>query len=88
MQRSADCRVLMFTNIFKEKAIVGERAMQGAQSECQPEMGRIEPVEEYTRVAEPKLFIFVSGSGSTFVHNFGSGSSSSYCRILSLKTVI
>ena len=40
--------------------------------------------------AEPKLSIF--GSGSTFVHNFGSGadpgSSSSSCHILTLKTVL
>ena len=33
-------------------------------------------------VAEPKLFIF--GSGSDFDHNFGSGSSSSYSHILAL----
>ena len=37
-------------------------------------------------VAEPKLFIF--GSGSDFDHNFGSGSSSSYSQILALKTVL
>ena len=36
----------------------------------------------YCSVAEPKLFIFGSGFGSTFVHNFGSGSSSSYSHIL------
>ena len=36
-------------------------------------------------VAEPILFIFGSDSGSTFVHNFGSGSSSRH--ILPLKTV-
>ena len=35
-------------------------------------------------VAELKLFIF--GSGSDFVHNFGSGSSSSH--VLPLKTVL
>ena len=35
-------------------------------------------------VAEPKLFIF--GSGSIFVHNFGS--SSSYSHILLLRTVL
>ena len=33
-------------------------------------------------VAEPKLFIFCSGSD--FGHNFGSGSSSSYSHILAL----
>ena len=37
-------------------------------------------------VAEPKLFIF--GSGSDFGYNFGSGSSSSYSHILALKTVL
>ena len=36
-------------------------------------------------VAEPKLFIF--GSDSTFDHNFGSGSSSSYSHILPRKSV-
>ena len=39
-----------------------------------------------TSVAEPKLFIF--GSGSDFGHNFGSGSSYSYSHILALKTVL
>ena len=37
-------------------------------------------------VAEPKLFLF--SSGSDFDHNFGSGSSSSYSHILALKTVL
>ena len=42
----------------------------------------------FPSVAEPKLFIFGSDSGysSTFVHNFGSGSSS--CHIMTLKTVL
>ena len=39
-------------------------------------------VYEQSRVAEPKLFIFGTDSGSTYVHNFGSGSSS--CHIFSL----
>ena len=41
----------------------------------------------FTSVAEPKLFIF--GSGSNFDHNFGSDSSSgsSYRHILALTTV-
>ena len=39
-------------------------------------------------VAEPKLFIFGSGYGSDFGHNFGSGSSSCYSHILALKTVL
>ena len=39
-----------------------------------------------TSVAEPKLFILDSDSGSTFVHNFGSSSSS--CHILPLKTAL
>ena len=33
----------------------------------------------FSSVAEPKLFIFGSGSGSPFVHNFGYGSGSSSC---------
>ena len=45
-------------------------------------------VSLFISVAEPKLFIF--GSGSTFVHNFcsGSSSSSSPSHILPLKTVL
>ena len=35
-------------------------------------------------VAEPKLFIFGSGAGSDFDHNFASGSSSSYSHIFAL----
>ena len=41
-----------------------------------------------TSVAEPKLFIFGSDSGSTFVHIFGSDSGSSSCHILPLKTLL
>ena len=42
----------------------------------------------FSSVAEPKLFIF--GSGSDFDHNVGSGfgSSSNYSHILALKTVL
>ena len=39
-----------------------------------------------TSVAEQNFFFLDSNSGSTFVHNFGSGSSS--CHILPLKTVL
>ena len=35
----------------------------------------------YSSFAEPKLFSFGSDSGSTFVHNFSSGSSSISCKI-------
>ena len=51
---------------------------------------RSAPTLQSCSVAEPKLFIFGSDSGSTFVHNFGPdfGSSSSSCHILTLKTVL
>ena len=38
--------------------------------------------DETGSVAEPKLFIFGSDFGSTFVHNFGSGSDSSSATLL------
>ena len=41
---------------------------------------------ELLSVAEPKLFIF--DSGSTCVHNFGSFSSTSYSHKLPLETVL
>ena len=51
-----------------------------------PAVGKERKIIHVRSVAEPKLFIF--GSGSDFGHNFGSGSSSSYNHILALKTVL
>ena len=43
-------------------------------------LGKVKTTTNKTSVAEPKLFI----CGSDFVHNFGSGSSSSFLHILAL----
>ena len=74
----------VFAKIFAKNVEKGRK--WNIKCECEVKSG----VPKGSSVAEPKLFIFGSGSssGSDFGHNFGSGSSSSNSHILALKTVL